>query len=604
MTKWRNFGLAVLVLTLGFTVGCGDKEAATPTSTGDAGTNNASTEPEEDIFVAKSDDIDELNKVGAMLDIKLEDVGEIERHRGAGDDLVTLYWPQDNVTKEGLQTYRVDVGDDYEDDGKLEFRVGKKVLYSEQFAPEDSVTVSAVPQSVIDAIKKGKTVTWGVFFEGRAKKNSVKEKFKVVDGKKAGKRLKKMEGSKHFTRQKALIQELLKTQVLEDNRLYSEALVQYLGILQAWPDSTQPFRGIVSCCRRLKLKDTPLFTIASEFVRGKGGRAKAGNNSGTNPVASGGSSQIALRGPSFQNRGPDGFRPTQLGAHGGTPGKTDGPTGTGGPETPAAQPGSMGADKATRERLGAQAQKLQDAADTRQREAQGLGQALKEFERLEGALAEAERNVEDAAKNYEAAKKAYDDVVARQGTANPPKGDELERARQEMDGAHAQARQAGEDAARERHQLEQHQAALGRSKEELKNDVERAEYEANKLAEAATKARNAFEMETGSPAERAALSEAARKADADAKLAEYQQVVNEAQDKVHSAQSKVLGLQQQIEAAKAAQAKGTSGTAAEQELAGRLPDLLQELNDAVSEAGAAKDAARKLEDALSEMTGN
>ena len=104
-----------------------------------------------------------------ILKTRAKALTEPEVHRGGGSEIATVYWPQRDVTLDGLQTFRIDVGEEYEDNGKLEFRKGTKVLYSQPFEPEGTVTVAAIPQSVIDALKSGSTVKWGIFFD---KKNN------------------------------------------------------------------------------------------------------------------------------------------------------------------------------------------------------------------------------------------------------------------------------------------------------------------------------------------------------------------------------------------------------------------------------------------------
>ncbi|MDJ0974552.1 MAG: hypothetical protein QNJ98_08850 [Planctomycetota bacterium] len=558
MLKHKMSGLLLLLVAAGLMFGCGDKAADEPADTGK--TTPASTD---DVFVAKEGSLEDLQKVAAALDLEISDVGEIEVHRGSGDDDVTIYWPQENVTKEGLQTFRIDVGDEYEDDGTLEFRIGKKVLYSEPFAPEDTVTVAAIPQSVLDALKRGKTVKWGVFYEGRKKRDSVSRTFKLVDGKKASKRLKKMEGSKHFQRQIPLTRELLRTQVLEDHRLYSEALVQYLGILQVWPDSIQPFRGIVMCCRRMDLKETPLFTIASTFVRGKGSKTSSqykprpGATPNT-PQAHTSEAKIVLRAPTFQNRGPDGFRPTQLGEHGGTKQPTSQP-GTTAPGT--AQPGGTGVQPGTarpgdptpHEGLGRHADELQAHATAQAQEAKMMRELATQMGSLQNEIQNQEREEADARqvlaeKEAEVARLEAYKGERQPGMPPPPENlDELyEQAIKDRNAAEARLEKERLDLAKLQKQYTELQTQAGMDLNELQEATRMAEKMAEHLQGEADKARAAFEMETGTPEQQEQMRQAARIAEREANIAGYRAEINKAEKATQETEKKVMDLRRQI----------------------------------------------------------
>ena len=62
-------------------------------------------------------------------------------------------------------------------------------------------------------------------------------------------------------RQPKITQEIMAATVLENNRLYTEALVANLTIASDYPNSTQPYRGIVTTLRRLDAEDSELFSF-------------------------------------------------------------------------------------------------------------------------------------------------------------------------------------------------------------------------------------------------------------------------------------------------------------------------------------------------------
>lgn len=234
-------------------------------------TVSSPTKVEGGLVFARDGVSEALADLGQSLGVEVEVLGELPpRHRGAGTDPVaTLYWPRLDVRPEGLTSYRVEVSPDYADDGVLRFESKGKVLFEEAFQPAGLLTTAEIPQQVIDAVKAKSKVTWGLFFEDKKKKD-IKAEFTVVNEAKVAKQLEKLATSKHFSRQDPIVQQMMRAEVLLNHRLYSEALMSYLGVLQMWPDSTTPYNGIVKSMMRMDLKDTSMYTTALGFVRGKG----------------------------------------------------------------------------------------------------------------------------------------------------------------------------------------------------------------------------------------------------------------------------------------------------------------------------------------------
>jgi hypothetical protein len=242
------------------------------------------TKVEGGLVLARDGAVEALADLGQSLGVEIEVLGDVPRHRGASTAAATLYWPRLDVRPEGLTSYRIEVGSDYADDGVLRFESKGKVLYEEAFSPVNEMTTAEIPQQVIDAIKGKTKVTWGLFFEDKKKKD-VKAEFTVVNEPKVSKQLEKMATSKHFSRQDPIVQQMMRAEVFLNHRLYTEALMSYLGVLQVWPDSTTPYNGIVKSMMRMDLKDTSMYTTALGFVRGKGqGMGREGTGLGIDSI--------------------------------------------------------------------------------------------------------------------------------------------------------------------------------------------------------------------------------------------------------------------------------------------------------------------------------
>ncbi|MDF1702436.1 MAG: PEGA domain-containing protein [Planctomycetota bacterium] len=196
-----------------------------------------------------------------------------ETHRGSRGKraIAVLLWPAKDIRKAGLVNYAVEADETYEGDATLEFRHGRKVLYREAFNPESVTTIRPIPAEVLEHIKVGTKLTWGLYFEDS--RRPVKTSFKVVQRPKAERQLDRLAKSRHMLRQPKITQEIMAATVLENNRLYTEALVSNLKIAADHPHSTQPSRGIITTLRRLDAEDSELFAFVSPHVSGKGGRS-------------------------------------------------------------------------------------------------------------------------------------------------------------------------------------------------------------------------------------------------------------------------------------------------------------------------------------------
>jgi len=87
--------------------------------------------------------------------------------------LVTPIVPNGRVRKVALSVFALEVGIDYEDDGRLEFRLGSEVLHSEPFVPDRVLTTSSLPESVLERVEGGDRLVWGVVFEDESRSVTV-----------------------------------------------------------------------------------------------------------------------------------------------------------------------------------------------------------------------------------------------------------------------------------------------------------------------------------------------------------------------------------------------------------------------------------------------
>ena len=372
------------------------------------------------LAVASGDEDAALSTLTAALGIEREAFGEITVHRGAGDSSVMLYWPQENVRREGLSTYRVEVTADYEGDGFIEFRNGKEVLHREPFEPEGYITEKALPASVLESIKRGRSIEWGVYYEGSRKKNTTAS-FKVVDGSALDRKLAKIQNRQVYQRAKPVDREMAKIELLRNYRFYSEALTASMSVLNTWPETQLPFKAIAASLERLKLKETTLYTEVASRLRGSKSRfaSNGGGLGGVQGPSLPGPLPPSLVAPKVRDQGSSGGM--KAGGMGVTPtpdaqkrlpGAID-PTASGG----AAQPGGVavgrepGADLARKARLEAleeELRQLEDQGGNIGDLEQAVNQVSKELDDARSAVESAGQAVAAAEAALEAAKAAND----------------------------------------------------------------------------------------------------------------------------------------------------------------------------------------------------
>ncbi len=229
--------------------------------------------------IVDAGDPDAVRQLASAFGVTVEPFRAPELSRGSASDRgVALLYPRNDVRKEGLSSFRVDVTPAYDASGYLEFRKGKTSLWRTKFEPATLVTTTDVPAQVIEALKVGDTVTWGVWFDDGRK--PITAQFELVNKPAATKKLADIAADKRLARQPAAVRQQLEAEVLQNYRLYTEALVRLLDLRAADKDNLMPCNGIVACLRRLELEDTGLYTEAASKAVSRISKSRAGSGAG------------------------------------------------------------------------------------------------------------------------------------------------------------------------------------------------------------------------------------------------------------------------------------------------------------------------------------
>lgn len=306
---------AMLVAGVAFAptlAGCGQNE---PTKATTGGAASVPTTPEATATTAvlpgtvDFNDPKELAAALASLGIDTPPVEPAGVERSVVDGAAFPTWPSGDVRKAGLKTYRVDVSASFDGKAFLKFFHGKKELYSAPFDPASTTTVATIPAVVVESLKTGDRVTWGVYFEKKSAK-PVTVDFTITDKAAAAKKVGEVDANKGLS---VLGRMIAKAQVLKNYSFLSEALTTYVDIAKADDSITSVYADMVDCMRRLKLKNTPLFADAQmrminvpgvrpgskqPFGVGGGGLSSTGGGGlGTTDVPSGNKGKMAPIGP-------------------------------------------------------------------------------------------------------------------------------------------------------------------------------------------------------------------------------------------------------------------------------------------------------------------
>lgn len=276
-------GVAGLAPTL---AGCGQSE---PSKTTNQGANaSSSTEPSAST-ASLPEAIDynnpkELAAALSALGVETPAVEPMTPERGVVDGLAFPTWPSGDVRKAGLRTFRVDVSPSFDGKAFLKFFQGKKELYSAPFEPAKTTTIETIPAVVVESLKSGDKVTWGVYFEKKSAKPITLD-FTVVDKAAATKKVGELDANKGLT---ALGRMITKAQALKNYSFLSEALMTYVEVVKTDDSITSVYADMVDCLRRLKLKNTPLFQDAQMRMTTNPSPSRKGFGGGLNGGVAGG----------------------------------------------------------------------------------------------------------------------------------------------------------------------------------------------------------------------------------------------------------------------------------------------------------------------------
>ena len=222
------------------------------------------------------------------LGFEIPPAEEIQVHRGAAkESIAVILWPQGDVRKTGLGTFRLDVSDSSNNNGVLRFKHGKTILYERPFNPDQLVTWEPIPAEVIAGVSKGDKITWGLYFDGPKSPKDITATFEIVDKPQVDSAMAKIDTNKAYQRQDALSRELLKGETLQNYRLYTEAMAKYVEILMADPNTWLPFRGMVASLRRMGAEESSLYAELAQFVQGKGQNGGRGASTGLGEIPNG-----------------------------------------------------------------------------------------------------------------------------------------------------------------------------------------------------------------------------------------------------------------------------------------------------------------------------
>src|SRR5205814_883185 len=228
----------------------------------------------------------------------------------------------------------------------------------------------------------------------------------VVEKGQVTKAISKFEADRKNASQSPLVRTLVRAKILQNHSLCSEALADYLGVVETHPSIPDAWRYIVECMRRLDLKKTPLFEEALAQMSSAVGIHRP------EPLVAGGPG-TGVR-PADSGRAPPGAGGAMSG---GGVGPSDPGTPPGGMQGPPVPP-AMGEAPPAEPPAGNDAARLLAAALARARELGSVDKSAAEAAQLELDKARKEADAANAA--VEAAKKALHDAeVAVQHAGTP-----------------------------------------------------------------------------------------------------------------------------------------------------------------------------------------
>lgn len=263
----RSIRLFTLFAATAF-AGCG-----APSTTGDVSGDSA-------LKAVDPSDETQLSTWLAANEIERQPVIAEPATRGSSRNSKSIFllFPRGETRTDALGSYALEVASATAPSGHVEFRRGREVLYRDPTPVEGSqrFITGRIPAQVRDAVKPGESLTWGVFFDGKADANAVAV-VRLVKKTSADKQIARLEGDPRNNKQPALVKSMGRSQLLFNNGLYGEALSAYMQLADEHPDVGESWTRIVECMRRLELRESPLYGEAVGLMTGtKGGSRQQG----------------------------------------------------------------------------------------------------------------------------------------------------------------------------------------------------------------------------------------------------------------------------------------------------------------------------------------
>ncbi len=172
-------------------------------------------------------------------------------------------FPRGKMRPGDLDEYRIDVTEAFDAEGKIEFRIGSKVLYSVSFEPEEFVTTASIPDAVRSGSKPGQTVKWGFYpSSGRP----VIASFKIA---KPDRNLEKREKAidKRMEGQADLLRDQMRAQLWLNKRLFYAAYRDAKAVVDRAESAPQCLAIMQASLRRMDLKDCALWIEIEDEVK-------------------------------------------------------------------------------------------------------------------------------------------------------------------------------------------------------------------------------------------------------------------------------------------------------------------------------------------------
>ena len=256
LDRWMALGLAAALAACGAETEekKSDKAGGTPETAALARLEGAdATDPDKLAELAKAIDLEEVTGFE-----------ETARHRGTSDAAaVWVLYPRGTLLTGDIGEFRIDVGEEFETPGKLEFRRGTKVLYSAAFDPEELITRATIPDAVRESVTaKAGVVTWG-FYPDKGKAITAKFTVKKRDSS-LDRRLASLE--KRLVGQPPVVQTQLRAQLLLNKKYYYAAWKAAAAAAEEAESAPQAVAIMQAALGRMKLNKTPLWAEAQALA--------------------------------------------------------------------------------------------------------------------------------------------------------------------------------------------------------------------------------------------------------------------------------------------------------------------------------------------------